>query len=179
MLKGIHRFTNVCRFHLLDVLPLVATYNLQRIALLLNLINKHIHAKEYWSHLQTPAHERAAWDHFQLWSANGIQCIQVRGQKMLFISSLFHRKFSVLFVTEIKSKVDKQLEGEFFSRSLYAMVYLTFRRICLFSVKITASSDSQLIAVCLFDLIASILSEIELIIRKWKLFCQMYYLFSL
>lgn len=45
MWKRIHRITNVCRFCLLDVLPPVSTYELQRIALLLSLINRHIHAK--------------------------------------------------------------------------------------------------------------------------------------
>lgn len=45
MWKRIHRITTVSRFHLLDVLPAVTIYKLQRIALLLNLINRHIHAK--------------------------------------------------------------------------------------------------------------------------------------
>lgn len=39
------RITNVCRFRLLEVLPAVTTCELQRIALLLNLINRNTHAK--------------------------------------------------------------------------------------------------------------------------------------
>lgn len=139
--------------------------------------------KGYWSHLQTPARQRQS--SLGPFPAAVCQCHTLpsrEGTENAFHFQLVSQGiFWFCCDTEIKSKGDKSL---------------TRGRICFqISICYGESNNQQDISIlsennylktftadnCLsvFDLFASILSEIELIIRKLQLFCQIYYLFSL
>lgn len=140
MWKRIHRITNVCRFCLLDVLPPVTIYKLQRIALLLNLINRHIHAKRVLvSFADTCTLEIEQLGTISSCSLPMTYSAFRWGDRIYFsFLACFTEKFLVLLWHRNKIKRGR----EFFSRSLCAMVNPAFRRIHLFLVKITKDIHS-------------------------------------